>query len=85
VPSRQKTCKERGDDTARSEALLGIFCECLRLHQTYYDMRLLTQQRHFPPPALFGMEGPKAWLIAVVLAKAHFFCADELRQTLSAH
>jgi hypothetical protein len=33
--------KQRGDDTHKSEKLLSILRDCLRLHRTYYDMRLL--------------------------------------------
>jgi hypothetical protein len=37
--------KQRGDDTLQSEKLLDILRVCLRLHQTYYDMRLLKLER----------------------------------------
>ena len=37
--------KERGDDIRQSESLLDTLRVCLRLHQTYYDMRLLKLQR----------------------------------------
>jgi len=37
--------KQRGDDTQQSEKLLSVLRDCLRLHRTYYDMRLLRLER----------------------------------------
>jgi hypothetical protein len=37
--------KQRGDDTQQSEKLLSTLRDCLQLHRTYYDMRLLRLAR----------------------------------------
>jgi hypothetical protein len=37
--------KQKGDDTQQSEKLLSTLRDCLQLHRTYYDMRLLRLAR----------------------------------------
>jgi hypothetical protein len=37
--------KRSGADTRQSQNLLATFRDCLRLHQTYYDMRATIMER----------------------------------------